>query len=138
MSRLRPLRKSNLAQAAVLALAAGLLAACSSTSTNAITDSIPAAAGGLPANMPARSVTQPEYPAVNAPPQRRDGLPLTDEEVKRTKAELSTLRQQQEERARTSPKSAAPAKKDAAAAKPAKKSKDAKPPAELTAKDPAK
>jgi hypothetical protein len=32
----------------------------------------------------------------------------------------------------------APAKKDKAAAKPAKKTKDPKPPAELTAKDPAK
>jgi hypothetical protein len=136
MSRLRPLRKNNLAPVLALGLAAGLLAACSSTS---ITDSIPAAAGGLPANAPARPATEPEYPAVNAPPQRRDALPLTDAEVKRTQAELTTLREHQEGRAGTLPKSAAaPAKKDAAVAKPAKKAKDAKPPAELTAKDPAK
>jgi hypothetical protein len=136
MSRFRPLRKNNLAQAAALGLAAGLLAACSSTG---ITDSIPTAAGGLPTNAPARPETQPEYPAVNAMPQRRDALPLTDEEVNRAKAELTTARKQQEERAGTAPKTAAaPAKKDAAAAKPAKKTKDAKPPAELTAKDPAK
>ena len=136
MSRFRPLRKDNLAQLAVLGLAAGLLAACSSTS---VTDSIPAAAGGLPTNMPARPETQPEYPAVNAMPQRREALPLTDDEVKRTQAELTTLRQQQEERTHASPKSAAaPAKKDAAPAKTAKKTKDAKPPAELTAKDGAK
>jgi hypothetical protein len=134
MSRLRPLRKNNLAQVAALALAAGLLAACSSTS---ITDSIPAAAGGLPANMPARPATQPEY--LSGTPQRRDALPLTDEEIKRAQAELTTVRQNQEERAGTSPKSTAGAtKKDAAAAKPAKKAKDAKPPAELTAKDPPK
>jgi hypothetical protein len=135
MSRFRPLRKNNLAQVAALGLAAGLLAACSSTS---ITDSIPTAAGGLPTNAPARPETQPEYPAVNAVPQRRDALPLTDDEINRAKAELTTLRQNQEERAGTAPKSAAPAKKDAAAAKPAKKTKNAKPPAELTAKDPAK
>jgi hypothetical protein len=134
MSRFRPLRKNNLAQVAALGLAAGLLAACSSTS---ITDSIPTVAGGLPTNAPARPEAQPEYPAVNALPQRRDALPLTDDEVKRAKAELTTLRQNQEERVGTAPKSA-PAKKDAAAAKPAKKTKNAKPPAELTAKDPAK
>jgi len=129
------LRKSNLAQAAALGFAAGLLAACSSTS---LTDSIPTAAGGLPANTPARAETQPEYPAVNAMPQRRDPLPLTDEEVNRAKAELTTLRHNQEERAGTAAKSEAPAKKDAAAAKPAKKTKDVKPPADLTAKDPPK
>ena len=136
MSRFRPLRKNNLPPVLALALAAGLLAACSSTS---ITDSIPAAAGGLPANLPARPATEPEYPAVGAMPQRRDALPLTDEELKRTQAELTTLRQQQEQRAGTAPKpAAAPAKKDGAAAKPTKKTKDAKPAAELTAKDPAK
>jgi hypothetical protein len=136
MSRFRLLRKNNLPPMLALALAAGLLAACSSTS---ITDSIPEAAGGLPTNVPARPATEPEYPAVNAAPQRREALPLTDEEVKRAQAELTTVRQQQEERAGTAPKKgAAPAKKDAAAAKPAKKTKDAKPPAELTAKDSAK
>jgi hypothetical protein len=137
MSRFRPLRKNILTPLLALGLSAGLLAACSSAST--VTDMIPTAAGGLPANVPARPATEPEYPAVNAMPQRRDALPLTDEEVKRTQSELRTLRQQQEERAGTLPKSAAaPAKKDVAAAKPAKKTKDAKPPAELTAKDPAK
>jgi hypothetical protein len=136
MSRLRPLRKINLAPMLALGLAAGLLAACSSTQ---ITDMVPTAAGGLPENAPARPATAPEYPAVNAMPQRREALPLTDDEVKRTQAEMTTLRQQQEQRAAeagTEP-AAAPAKK-AAAAKPAKKSKDAKPAAELTAKDAAK
>jgi hypothetical protein len=133
MSRFRLLRKNNLPSLLALALAGGLLPACSSTS---ITDMIPTAAGGLPANAPARPATE-EYPAVGAMPQRREALPLTDEEVKRAQAELTTLRQQQEERTGTkSP--ATPAKKDAAAAKPAKKTKDAKPPAELTAKDAAK
>jgi hypothetical protein len=134
MSRFRLLRKNNLPSLLALALAAGLLAACSSAS---ITDMIPTAAGGLPANAPARPATE-EYPAVGAMPQRREALPLTDEEVKRAQAELTTLRQQQEERTGTAAKPATPAKKDAAAAKPAKKTKDAKPPAELTAKEPAK
>jgi hypothetical protein len=118
-----------------LGLAAGLLAACSSTQ---ITDMVPTAAGGLPDNAPTRPATAPEYPAVTMP-QRREALPLTDDEIKRTQAEMTTLRQQQEQRAAeagTEP-AAAPAKK-AAAAKPAKKSKDAKPAAELTAKDAAK
>ena len=100
---------------------------------------IPPAAGGLPTNAPARPAGDPEYPAVNAMPQRREALPLTDDEVKRTQAEMTTLRQQQEQRAaETEPKPAAAPKKKDAAAKPAKKTKDAKPAAELTAKDPAK
>ncbi len=134
MSRFRSLRKNNLAPLLTLGVAAALLAACSATT---LTDMIPTAAGGLPDNAPARPATAPEYPAVNAMPQRRDALPLTDDEVKRTQSELTTLRQQQVERAaEPEPKPApAPAKKTAAT-KPAKK-KDAKP-AELTAKDPAK
>jgi hypothetical protein len=119
-----------------LGLAAGLLAACSSTQ---ITDMIPTAAGGLPDNAPARPAAAPEYPAVNAMPQRREALPLTDDEIKRTQAEMTTLRQQQEQRAaETESKPAAPPVKKTAAAKPAKKRKDAKPAAELTAKDAAK
>jgi hypothetical protein len=136
MSRFRPLRKNNLRSVLALGFAAGLLAACSSAST--ITDMVPTAAGGLPTNAPARPATEPEYPAVGAMPQRREALPLTDEEVKRAQAELTAVRQQQEERAGTAPKSAAPPAKKDAAGKPAKKTKDAKPAAELTAKDPAK
>ena len=110
-------------------LLAGGLGACSSTS---MSDMIPAAAGGLPANAPQRSATQPEYPAVNAMPQHRDSL--TDEELKRTKAELTTLRDRQEEMAGNAPKpAAAPDKPPAEAAKKTKKPKNAKQPAELTA-----
>jgi hypothetical protein len=70
-------------------------------------------------------------------PQRREALPLTEDEVKRAKTDLTTLRTQQEERAGTLPKSAdTAAKKDAEAAKTAKKAKGAKPATELTsAKD---
>src|SRR5262249_9468836 len=135
MSRLRPLRKHNLAPLLALPLIAGMLAACSSTS---LTDMIPTAAGGLPENAPARPATPPEYSAVNAMPQRREALPLTDDEGKRPQAEMTTLRQQQEKRAAEPEAKPAPAPATkAVAAKPAKKTKDAKP-AELTAKDPAK
>ena len=136
MSRLRPLRKSNLAPLLALGLTAGMLAACSSTS---VTDMIPSAAGGLPENAPSRPAAPPEYPAVNVMPQRREALPLTDDELKRTQAEMTALRQQQEQRAaEPEPKPAAAPKKKQAAAKPAKKTKDGKPAAELTAKDAAK
>jgi hypothetical protein len=120
--------------ALALAFTAGLLAACSAVST---IDMIPPAAGGLPANVPQRAAAQPDYPAVNDMPQRREALPLTEDEVKRAKTDLTTLRTQQEERAGTLPKSAdTAAKKDAEAAKTAKKTKAAKPPTELTsAKD---
>lgn len=143
MSRLRPLRKNNLAPLLALGFAAGLLAACSSTQ---ITDMVPTAAGGLPERAPARPATAPEYPAVNAMPRPRE-VPLTDDEVKRAQAEMTTLRQQQEQRAAEAavepppapdPPPAPPPAKKSAAAKPAKKSKDAKPAAELTAKDAAK
>jgi hypothetical protein len=134
MSRLRSSRKARLRAALALAFAAGLLAACSAAST---IDMIPPAAGGLPANVPQRAAAQPDYPAVNDMPQRREALPLTEDEINRAKTELTTLRNQQEERTGTSPKSAgAPAKKDAEAAKTAKKAKAAKPSTELTsAKD---
>jgi ribosomal protein L29 len=134
MSRLRRSRKQVLPPVLALGFAAGLLAACSAAST---IDMIPSATGGLPSNAPQRSATPPEYPAVNEMPQRREALPLTEDELNRAKSELTTLRNQQEERAGTLPKSAAaPAKKDAAAVKTAKKAKDAKPAAELTsAKD---
>jgi len=136
MSRLRRSRKQNLAPLLAFGFAAGLLAACSSTS---VTDMIPSAAGGLPANTPERSATPLEYPAAGAMPQRREALPLSDDELNRAKAELSTLRQQQEERAGALAKEeTAPAKADAVPAKTAKKPKpkNAKAAAELTpAKD---
>jgi hypothetical protein len=139
MSRLRPLRKNNLAPLLALGLAAGLLAACSSTQ---VTDMIPAAAGGLPANVPARPATAPQYPAVNDMPKPRE-VPLTDDEVRRAQLEMTTLRQQQEQRAAEAAQEPPPAPdpppaKKSATAKPVKKSKDAKPAAELTAKDAAK
>lgn len=125
MSRLRPSRRKALVPGMLaLFLGAGALAACSST-----IDMLPTSAGGLPSNAPQRPATPPEYPAVNDMPQRRDALPLTDEELNRVKSELTTLRKQQEERTGTAPKAeTAPAKKEADAAKAAKKLKEPKEP----------
>jgi hypothetical protein len=119
-----------------LLLGAGALAACSS-----MTDMIPTSAGGLPSTAPQRAAAPPEYPPVNEMPQHREALPMTEEELNRAKSELTTLRNQQEERVGTTPKAAAPApgKTPADAAKAAKKSKDPKQPTELTsAKDQSK
>ena len=114
-----------------LFMAAGGLGACSSTS---VTDMIPSVAGGLPANAPQRSAAQPEYPTVTEMPRRPEALPMTDEELNRTKAELTTLRNKQEELAGNAPPPATAAGKTPAdAAKAAKKPKDAKQPAEQTA-----
>jgi hypothetical protein len=141
MSRLRGLRKKNLAPVLALVLGASLLAACSSAG---ITDMIPTAAGGLPANTPERPATAPDYPAINAMPQRREA-PLTDDEVNRTKSELTTLRKQQEERASSAKlgaepeKAAEPVKKEPAPAKTAKKPKEKNASKDLTsAKDQSK
>ena len=105
--------------AAALLLLAGALGGCSSTG-----DMIPTWAGGLPDKAPERPAVQPEFPYVNAFPQRREEAPLTDDEQNKLRSELNSLRDRQPGRA--SPAAAAPApkkpeKKEAKAAKPAKK-----------------
>ena len=132
--------KARAAGMVALLLAAGALAGCSSTidTVDKGIDMIPTAAGGLPSNAPQRAATPPQYPAVNEMPQRREALPLTDDELNRTKSELTTLRNKQEEMAGTAPKpAAAPEKKQADAAKGAAKGpKKPKQPTELSsAKD---
>ncbi len=126
MSGLRQSRKEGgrapgLRAIAALVLLAAPVAACSS-----VVDMIPTAAGGLPAKAPERPETQPEFPAVNALPQRREEAPLTDDELNRLKSELTTLRDRQPGRSEP-PKAPppAPVKKEAdAAKKPAKKSNE--------------
>ena len=137
--------KARAPRMVALLLAAGALAGCSSTidigTVDKGIDMIPTAAGGLPSNAPQRSATPPQYPAVNAMPQHREALPLTDDELNRTKSELTTLRNKQEEMAGTAPKpAAAPEKKQADAAKGAAKgAKKPKQPTELSsAKDQSK
>ena len=76
-----------------LLLAAGSLAACGAT-TGAI-DLLPTAAGGLPADAPARPAEQPRFLPVNAMPGPRDTPPLTAEEQKKLEDELSAVRDRQ-------------------------------------------
>ena len=105
--------------AAVFLLAAGL-GACSSAG-----DMIPNWAGGLPDKAPERPAVQPEFPAVNAFPQRRDEAPLTEEEQTKLRSELNSLRDRQPGReppaAAAPPPEKKPEKKEVKAAKPAKK-----------------
>jgi hypothetical protein len=82
---------------AVALLAIGL-AACSSVTFlgNKIEDTLPVAAGGLPADVPARSATQADFVPVGETPPRRDLKTLTEEERKKLEADLVTLRDRQE------------------------------------------
>ena len=105
--------------AAALFLLAGALGGCSSAG-----DMIPTWAGGLPDKAPERPAAQPEFPPVNAFPQRREEAPLTDEEQNKLRGELNSLRDRQA--GHTPPATATPApkkpeKKEAKPAKPAKK-----------------
>ncbi len=63
---------------------------------------IPAAAGGLPADVPERPQTTPAYPAVHDMPPARNTAVLTEEEKKRVEAELAIMREQQAKRAQSS------------------------------------
>jgi len=58
-----------------------------------LADSVPAAVGGLPEKIPARSETPPEFPAVHdRPPVRADGL-LNEAERKKLKDDLTASRE---------------------------------------------
>jgi hypothetical protein len=58
-----------------------------------LADSVPAAVGGLPEKIPARSETPPEFPAVHdRPTARADGL-LNEAERKKLKDELNASRE---------------------------------------------
>jgi hypothetical protein len=80
---------------ALTALIAVGLAACSAVGDK-IGDSLPAAVGGLPSDVPARSATQPDFIPVGDTPPRRDLKPLTEDERKKLEADLVTLRDRQE------------------------------------------
>jgi len=82
---------------ALAVLAVGL-AACSSLTSlgNKVEDSLPAAAGGLPSDVPARPAVQPDFVPVGDTPPRRDLKTLTEDERKKLEADLVTLRDRQE------------------------------------------
>jgi hypothetical protein len=84
----RILLPGRILAAALLMAGAVILAGCT---VGSLGDNLPAAAGGLPENTPARPATPAAYPAVHdAPPPRADML--TDEEQKKLEADLVAAR----------------------------------------------
>lgn len=65
-----------------------------------IGDTLPHAAGGLPAQAPERAKAQPEYPRVGETPPPRPTPTMSEEERKQTEAELIAARERQNARAR--------------------------------------
>jgi hypothetical protein len=76
-----------------LALAASL-GACASTVAD-----LPAQLGGLPAGTPERAAEPAAYPAVHDMPPPRPNTVLTEDERKKTAADLAALRARQEKQA---------------------------------------
>jgi len=91
---------ARLGGAAAILLA---LAGCAGLG-NTIGEVLPVAAGGEPANVPARSPDQPDYVAVHDMPPDRDAKPLTVEERKKLEADLVAVRDRQENRLGQAPK----------------------------------
>jgi hypothetical protein len=82
---------------AVVLAAALILAGCSAST---IGDHLPAAAGGLPADAPARPANPGQYPAVHDLPPPRQETVLTDEEQKKLEADLVAARNRAASKAR--------------------------------------
>ncbi len=85
--------KAKFAPLPAVLLAVGL-AACASTVAD-----LPPQVGGLPAGTPERSAQPPAYPAVHDMPPPRPNTVLTEEERKKTEADLKALRDRQEKQA---------------------------------------
>lgn len=84
-------RRGGVRLAARAALAAGALALLCGCSGSMIADHLPAMAGGLPADAPARPDSDGTYPAVhNMPPAR--GQPLSSDQQKQVEDELIAAR----------------------------------------------
>jgi len=90
-AKARPLRAVGL----VLGLALGL-GGCSSTLSE-----MPTQMGGLPAGAPERPAAPAAYPAVHDMPPPRPNTVLSDDERKKTEADLAALRARQEKQAGT-------------------------------------
>ena len=84
---------------ALVVLAATGLAACSSFGDkigDKIGDALPAAAGGLPSDVPPRPETAPNFVPVGDTPPPRDLKTLSEAERKKLEADLVTMRDRQE------------------------------------------
>jgi hypothetical protein len=89
-----------------LALSTLLLGGCATSQIDAgqgrasgAIASLPAWAGGEPANVPPRPAAPPAYPLVNAPVAPREAKPLTDEEQTKAIADLVAARKLAQARA---------------------------------------
>ena len=73
---------------AAAALAAGMLAGCTSSSF----EQLPRSMGGLPEGVPPQSATPVAYPSVHEMPPKREEAVLTEAEKKRLREELAAQR----------------------------------------------
>jgi hypothetical protein len=78
--------------AATAVLAAALLSLLGGCSGTMIADHLPAAAGGLPADAPARTEAEVSYPAVHNVPPARGAQPLSSDQQKQVEDELVAAR----------------------------------------------
>jgi hypothetical protein len=79
----------RIAAAALFACAATLLSGCSGS---LIADHLPAAAGGLPEDAPARPAAETAYPAVHNMPPARATTPLSYDQQKQLEDDLIAAR----------------------------------------------
>jgi hypothetical protein len=107
-------------------LAAALLLAMLSGCASSTFDVLPQKMGGLPADAPERPAERRAFPNVYEVRPTRETTPLSEAEQKKLESDLTTLREEQKQRANPPsppPKAAAPAPKKGPAkvATPAKK-----------------
>jgi hypothetical protein len=74
-----------------MAVAAGACALLAGCSGSLLTDHLPTAVGGLPADTPARPAEAP-YPAVHNMPPSRSAAPLSDDQQKQLADDLIAAR----------------------------------------------
>jgi hypothetical protein len=98
--------ESGVKQGSQPLLALALLGACAVLfpSCSSVFSDLPAAAGGLPQDAPARTANAPAYPAVHDMPPPRPNSVLTEDQKKQLEAELAAMRAEQAKRAAASTK----------------------------------
>ena len=113
------MRAPGLARATGLAvgLAFGLASGLGGCAPGAVIDQLPAGAGGLPDNAPARPATPYKYPAVHDMPPERTTAPMSAGEQVRLERELQAARDRLEGKSGTARKVNRAGKKPATAAK---------------------
>jgi hypothetical protein len=102
----RGARQFNLGVPSLMLAFAGMLLLSSCTNMtdmgNKLGNELPTAIGGMPQAAPERPQAPPVFPAVHDMPPARNTKVMTEEEKKRTEAELAVMRDQQARRAQSS------------------------------------